>query len=105
VPNSVQQAGEAPWPGLTAHVTSADAIPTAATWDPGAEHGYQGELSAVLIPAATLQAKIVELARAVAADHTLESPPLLICVLKGAVMFLTDFARALPIPSELEFMS
>ena len=32
-------------------------------------------------------------------------PPLLICVLKGAVMFLTDFARALPIPSELEFMA
>ena len=59
----------------------------------------------MLIPAPILQAKIVELARAVAADHTLESPPLLICVLKGAVMFLTDFARALPIPSELEFMA
>ena len=105
VPNGAPPAGEAPWPGLTAYVTSADAIPTAATWDPGAEHGYHGELSAVLIPAPVLQAKIVELARAVAADHALESPPLLICVLKGAVMFLTDFARALPIPSELEFMA
>ena len=77
----------------------------AATWDPGVEHGYPGELSAVLIPAATLQAKIVELAAAVAADHTFDTPPLLICVLKGAVMFTTDFARALPIPSELEFMA
>jgi hypoxanthine phosphoribosyltransferase len=105
VPNGVPPVGAAAWPGLTAHVTSADATPTAETWDPGAEHGYQGELSAVLIPAPILQAKIVELARAVAADHTLESPPLLICVLKGAVMFLTDFARALPIPSELEFMA
>ena len=105
MPNGAPRAGEAPWPGLTAYVTSADAIPTAETWDPGAEHGYHGELSAVLISAPVLQAKIVELARAVAADHALESPPLLICVLKGAVMFLTDFARALPIPSELEFMA
>jgi len=97
-----------PVPGhsaLTTHLTGADAIPAAATWDPGAEHGYHGELAAVLIPAIALQAKIAELARAVAADHTFHSPPLLICVLKGAVMFVTDFARALPIPSELEFMA
>ena len=93
------------WPSLTTHFTSADAIHAGPTWDPGAEHGYHGELSAVLIPAATLQAKIVELAAAVAADHTFDTPPLLICVLKGAVMFITDFARALPIPSELEFMA
>ncbi len=93
------------WSSLTTHFSSADAIPAAQGWDPGAEHGYHGELSAVLIPAATLQAKIVELAAAVAADHTFDTPPLLICVLKGAVMFTTDFARALPIPSELEFMA
>src|SRR5699024_416027 len=30
---------------------------------------------------------------------------LLICVLKGAVYFLTDFARALSIPSQIEFMA
>ncbi len=93
------------WSSLTTHFTSADAIPAGPAWDPGVEHGYPGELSAVLIPAATLQAKIVELAAAVAADHTFDTPPLLICVLKGAVMFTTDFARALPIPSELEFMA
>ena len=93
------------WSSLTTHFSSADAIPAAQGWDPGAEHGYHGELSAVLIPAATLQAKIVELAAAVAADHIFDTPPLLICVLKGAVMFTTDFARALPIPSELEFMA
>ena len=31
--------------------------------------------------------------------------PVLVCVLKGAVFFLTDFARQLSIPSELEFMA
>ena len=103
----------APMPGgagatatsLTTVVTSADAAATSEAWDPGQVHGYPGELSAVLIGEQALQAKIAELAAAVAADHTVETPPLLICVLKGAVMFVTDFARAMPIPSELEFMA
>jgi hypoxanthine phosphoribosyltransferase len=73
--------------------------------DPGIGHGYFGELAATLIPADVLQAKIVALAEAVAADHLADTPPLLVCVLKGAVMFVSDFARALPIPSELEFMA
>ena len=73
--------------------------------DPGTPYGYEGELAATLIDQQTLQAKIVELATAVAADHDSDRPPLLVCVLKGAVMFTTDFARALPIPAELEFMA
>jgi len=73
--------------------------------DPGAPHGYPGEIEATLISAATLQAKIAQLAAAGAADHAADRPPLLICVLKGAVMFVTDFAQALPIPAELEFMA
>jgi hypoxanthine phosphoribosyltransferase len=73
--------------------------------DPGRPHGYAGEIEATLIPAERLQAKIAELAAIVAADHDSDQPPLLICVLKGAVMFVTDFAQALPIPAELEFMA
>jgi hypoxanthine phosphoribosyltransferase len=99
-------AGSASGPSsLTTRLSSADAMSATLDWDPGTDHGYHGELSAVLIPAQELQAKIAELAHAVAADHTVHSPPLLVCVLKGAVMFVTDFARALPIPSELEFMA
>lgn len=73
--------------------------------DPGAPHGYSGEIAATLITKEQLDAKIAELAQAVAADHDSQLPPLLICVLKGAVMFVTDFAKALPIPCELEFMA
>ncbi len=73
--------------------------------DPGVTHGYPGEISAILISSRTLQEKITELALAVGADHHNDRPPLLICVLKGAVMFVTDFAQALPIPCELEFMA
>ncbi len=36
---------------------------------------------------------------------TTSSRRLLVCVLKGAVMFLSDFGRAMPIPVELEFMA
>jgi hypoxanthine phosphoribosyltransferase len=73
--------------------------------DPGSPHGYPGEIEASLISSAMLQAKIAQLAAAVAADHHSDLPPLLICVLKGAVMFVTDFAQALPIAAELEFMA
>lgn len=91
---------------LTTVLTSADAIRISdGTPDPGAAYGYPGELAATLIEADVLQAKVAQLAAAVAGDHTDDRPPLLVCVLKGAVMFLTDFARALPIPAELEFMA
>jgi hypoxanthine phosphoribosyltransferase len=91
---------------LTTVLTSADADrPGPGGNDPGRQHGYHGEIAATLISEEVLQAKITALAEAVAANHTGDTPPLLVCVLKGAVMFVTDFARALPIPSELEFMA
>lgn len=90
---------------LTTVVSAADAVPVTDQTDPGAALGYGGELKAVLIDEITLNAKIKELATAVAADHTDPQPPILVCVLKGAVMFLTDFIRQLPIPAELEFMA
>lgn len=68
-------------------------------------HGYDNEIASLLIDELTINAKISQLARAVADDHTSDKPVLLVSVLKGAVMFTTDFARALPIPSELEFMA
>lgn len=95
-------------PTLTTVLTAADAVPVTPGADPGATHGYAGELKATLIDEATLTAKIGELARTVAADHSARHPGqplLLVCVLKGAVMFLTDFVRALPVPAELEFMA
>lgn len=94
---------------LTTVLAPGDARPIAGPDDdPGATHGYAGELKAVLIDTETIDAKIAELAAAVAADHTgpgSDRPPLLVCVLKGAVLFTTDFARALPIPCEVEFMA
>jgi hypoxanthine phosphoribosyltransferase len=95
-------ADRAPRVELTTVLTKGDEL---VGGDPGAPFGYPGEISATLITAGRLDIKIAELALAVAADHDNQHPPLLVCVLKGAVMFVTDFAQALPIPCELEFMA
>ena len=70
------------------------------------ENPYGDDLESVLIDEETLHARIKELAQATADRFRDEEDDLiLICVLKGAVFFITDFARALDIPTQLEFMA
>jgi hypoxanthine phosphoribosyltransferase len=69
---------------------------------------YQGDIASVLVTEERIRHRTAELAQQVAADFRAEHGTgdlLLIGVLKGAVMFMTDFARALPIPVQLEFMA
>ncbi|NKQ58349.1 hypoxanthine phosphoribosyltransferase [Amycolatopsis sp. K13G38] len=69
---------------------------------------YEGEIASVLVTEQQIQDKINELAKQIAADYEREGVTgdlLLVGVLKGAIMFMTDFARALPIPAQLEFMA
>ncbi|QWF81430.1 hypoxanthine phosphoribosyltransferase [Amycolatopsis sp. CA-230715] len=69
---------------------------------------YEGEIASVLVTEQQINDKIAELAAKVAADYPENGGPsdlLLVGVLKGAVMFMTDFARALPMPAQLEFMA
>src|SRR5690606_29603035 len=77
---------------------------------PGVATGpYAGEIAKVLITEQQIKDKTAELATKVAADYcgivARGEDLLLVGVLKGAVMFMTDFARALPIPAQLEFMA
>lgn len=70
------------------------------------ENPYGDDLESVLIDEETLHGRIKELAQATADRFRDEEDDLiLICVLKGAVFFITDFARALDIPTQLEFMA
>jgi hypoxanthine phosphoribosyltransferase len=67
---------------------------------------YDDDIASVLISEQDIHAKVDELAKQIAADR----PPggedlLLVCVLKGAIMFMTDLARTLPVPVQLEFMA
>ncbi len=69
---------------------------------------YPGDIKSVLLSEEQIQAKTAELAELVAKDHRDsggDQDLLLITVLKGAVMFVTDLARAIPLPTQLEFMA
>ena len=67
---------------------------------------YGDDVEAILIGEEELQSRVQELADMVSDKYAdAEQDLLLVCVLKGAAFFLTDFARKLSIPSELEFMA
>jgi hypoxanthine phosphoribosyltransferase len=67
---------------------------------------YGNDIEAILISEDELNSRIQELADK-ASEHykDTEQDLIIICVLKGAVYFVTDFARKLSIPSEVEFMA
>jgi hypoxanthine phosphoribosyltransferase len=69
---------------------------------------YPGDIASVLVTEEQIRHRTAELAQQVASDFQAEHGTgdlMLVGVLKGAVMFMTDFARALPIPVQLEFMA
>lgn len=77
-----------------------------ATGGPVPPGKYAEEIAAVLIDAAALQQRIAEMGQEVAQRYAdAEEPLILVCVLKGAAIFLSDFARALQVPCETEFMA
>ncbi|WP_134322089.1 hypoxanthine phosphoribosyltransferase [Cumulibacter soli] len=65
---------------------------------------YDAEIEKVVISEQEIKEKTAQLAKQIAADYE-GKELLLVGVLKGAVMFMSDFARALPLPVELEFMA
>jgi hypoxanthine phosphoribosyltransferase len=69
---------------------------------------YPGDIESVLLSEEQIRARTAELAASVAQDYSENlsgQDLLLVTVLKGAVMFVTDLARALPVPTQLEFMA
>jgi hypoxanthine phosphoribosyltransferase len=69
---------------------------------------YPGDIQSVLLSEEQIHARTAELAASVGRDYadSLNGEDLLLLtVLKGAVMFVTDLARAIPLPTQLEFMA
>jgi hypoxanthine phosphoribosyltransferase len=58
----------------------------------------------VLVPEEKLQARVAELGRQITADYA-GRRPLLVGVLKGAFMFMSDLARSIDLPVEFDFMA
>jgi hypoxanthine phosphoribosyltransferase len=62
------------------------------------------DVSRILIDEQRLKDRIAELANDITADYQEVDDLLLICVLKGAFVFLADLSRALERPHQLDFM-
>src|SRR5438477_11632207 len=58
----------------------------------------------VVVEEVELQQRIRELGKDIASDYA-ANPPLLVGVLKGAFMFMSDLARAIDLPVEFDFMA
>ncbi|OBH84907.1 hypoxanthine phosphoribosyltransferase [Mycobacterium scrofulaceum] len=71
---------------------------------------YPGDIKSVLLTAEQIQARIGELGEEIGGHYSnvmaeTGQDLLLITVLKGAVIFVTDLARAIPVPTQFEFMA
>ena len=71
---------------------------------------YPGDIKSVLLSSDQIQARVAELGTLVGDEYREKigvsgEDLLLVTVLKGAVMFVTDLARAIPVPTQLEFMA
>lgn len=62
------------------------------------------DIEKVLYPQEQIAARIAELAALVDADYA-DREPMLVGVLKGAAIFMSDFTRAMARPSTMEFMA
>ncbi|OJZ75674.1 hypoxanthine phosphoribosyltransferase [Mycobacterium paraffinicum] len=71
---------------------------------------YPGDIKSVLLTTEQIQARIGELGEEIGGHYSnvmaeTGQDLLLITVLKGAVIFVTDLARAIPVPTQFEFMA
>lgn len=62
------------------------------------------DLGRVLVPEHELQTRVTELGKEITADYEGRAP-LLVGVLKGAFVFMSDLARCIDLPVEFDFMA
>jgi hypoxanthine phosphoribosyltransferase len=89
--------------------TAPDDIPPVPPVPPTVHRGFvhhldEAALGDVVVSEERIRARIVELGAQITTDYV-DHPPLLVCVLKGAFVFLADLARAIRLPLEVDFMA
>jgi hypoxanthine phosphoribosyltransferase len=70
----------------------------------GSERPVDPDVGPVVVSEEQLAARVTELGKEITADYEGRAP-LLVGVLKGAFMFMSDLARAIDLPVELDFMA
>ena len=66
--------------------------------------GLRDDIANVLITEQELQARVAQIGQELTASYSDADRPLLVCVLKGAFMFLADVTRHLDVRHEVDFM-
>ncbi|MFW5696660.1 MAG: phosphoribosyltransferase, partial [Phototrophicaceae bacterium] len=66
---------------------------------------YQQYLAETLIDQNALMQRVSELGHEISRDYANCDTLLLICILKGGVMFLSDLTRHITVPHEIDFMA
>ncbi|HPR18276.1 MAG TPA: hypoxanthine phosphoribosyltransferase [Candidatus Cloacimonadota bacterium] len=64
----------------------------------------KNDISSILVSESRIQSKVQELAARISQDYAGKNP-VIICILKGAVMFMSDLIRNISVPLEIDFMS
>ncbi|MGO9854046.1 MAG: hypoxanthine phosphoribosyltransferase [Acidimicrobiales bacterium] len=64
----------------------------------------ESDVGPVLVDARRLKTRVAELGMQITADYAAE-PPLLVAVLKGAMLFMSDLCRAIQLPVDVDFMA
>ena len=63
------------------------------------------DVGPALVDAERLAARVDELGQEITRDYAAEDPPLLVAVLKGAMLFMSDLCRAIALPVDVDFMA
>ena len=66
---------------------------------------YQELLDEVLLDQDSIQARVAELGATITRDYAETDQLLLLCILKGGVVFLTDLMRHIEVPHEVDFLA
>lgn len=66
---------------------------------------YREYLGEILISEEQLQVRIAEMGAEISRDFSDKNNLLLICILRGGVLFLTDLMRKITVPHAIEFMA
>jgi len=64
----------------------------------------ESDVGPVLVDEGRLAARVEELGAQITADYA-DEPPLLVAVLKGAMLFMSDLCRAIALPVDVDFMA
>jgi len=63
------------------------------------------DVGPALVDADRLASRVEELGLQITGDYAADQPPLLVAVLKGAMLFMSDLCRAIALPVDVDFMA